>query len=93
MQLGVDPAASNSIVREPWDELISRLSYLFADEVCSSFQKVGLNWLLFHYMKKKKIYVHVTGSVYLDLFVLLYSVSYFSFCIKTVKLTFHNFYP
>ena len=43
MQLGVDPAASNSIVREPWDELISRLSYLFADEVCSSFQKVGLN--------------------------------------------------
>lgn len=42
MQLGVDLAASNSAVLDPWDELISRLSYFFTDEVCSSFQEVGL---------------------------------------------------
>lgn len=40
-KLGVDPAASNSIVREPWDELISRLSYLFADEFLSSLHPLS----------------------------------------------------
>lgn len=32
LQLGMHPETSNPVIQDPWDELTSRISYLFSDE-------------------------------------------------------------